>query len=368
MYRPSIKSNWTIMGLAVVSVVLYVISENSRVEVKAPYYNEKIEASVLMRNALEAIRDNRAAKVILDEKLGDPLVVTMTGQKYSLITTEEGLLASKMTALNPNFAAVVVDMLSEAGVKKGDKIAIGMTGSFPGFNLAVLSACKVLGLEPVIISSLGSSSWGANEEDFTWLDVEALLREKDIFPYKSIAASIGGGNDEGFGLSDSGRAVLLNTIAKYEIPLIHEASLDKSIDKRMEYYGDVKKYKAYINIGGGIASLGHLANEQIVEPGFNYRLEPRNYPGLGVMHRFGYDTPVINLAHVTRLRARYDLPQAPNPLPPIGIGKVFTETRYDLKIAIISLVIIALMLAAVFRLDKQVFRLAEKGEEPDALL
>ncbi len=368
MYRPSIKSPATMVMLAVVALGLYVLSEYSRIEVKSDFYSEKVRAADQMRQALEVIREHRVARGVFNEEYGDPLAAVMIGQKYSVITTKEGLLVSKLTALNPNFAAVIVEMLKEAGVNDGDKIAVAMTGSFPGLNVALLSACKVLGLEPVIITSLGSSSWGANEEDFTWLDMESLLRRKNVFSYKSVAASLGGGNDNGFGLSKLGRSLLREAAQRNDVPLIEEDDIRKSIARRMEIYGDVKQYKVFVNIGGGIASLGHPANADIIESGFHHRLLPKNYPGIGVINHFGYEVPVIQLTNIDRLIRIYDLPSAPNPLPPTGSGTVFVKEKYDLRITVASLLIITILLIAVFAFDKKTFKLSDQGADPDSLI
>jgi len=368
MYRPSIKSTPTLVLLAVISLVLYIVSEYSRVEVRAPYYEEKVAASKTMRQAMGVILEHRAAKIIVNENLGDPLTAVLIGQKYSATTTEEGLLASKITALNPNFAAAVVEMLKQAGVQKDDKVAVAMSGSFPGLNLAVFSACQVLGVEPLIITSLGSSSWGANEEDFTWLDIETLLWNKGLFRFKSSAATLGGGNDDGFGLSQLGISLLKDAAMRNGVALLEEKDLNVNIKRRLDIYGNIEQYKAYINVGGGIASLGHPANSDIIDSGFNYRLLPKNYPGFGVINHFGSKIPVIHLANIDRLIRLYKLPLAPNPLPEAGTGAIFFKEKYDLRVTIASLVIIAFMLGAVFRLDKKLFKISDQGTDPENLL
>jgi poly-gamma-glutamate system protein len=367
MYRPSIKSKRTLAFLAIIALVLFYISDRSQVEIEAPYHKEKIAAAEEMLGAMKVIQERRAAQGVFPEELGDPLAMILVGQSYSLTTTKEGLLSSKHTALNPNFAAVILDLLKAADVQKGDKIAVGMSGSFPGLNIALLAACKVIGAEPVIISSLGSSAWGANEDDFTWLDIEKTLRDAEVFPYKSVAASIGGGEDAGSGLSKKGRQLLRDAAVRCETPMIEAETLQKSIAERMRIFGAPSSYKAYVNIGGGIASLGHTANADLIEPGFHHRLKPLNYPGIGVINLFGKETAVIQLQNVEILRRRYDLPLAPSPLPPVGIGKVFSEPRYDLRVTVASLALIFFLLAGVFRLDKAVFRLSDKGADPDSL-
>jgi len=368
MFRPSIKSRRTLVIIALVSLALYYYSEHSRVQVKAFCYDDKVAAAQKMMFAMEVLRDYRVAQGVFPEELGDPLASVMIGDKYSQITTEEGLLSSKLTALNPNFAGAVVEMIKQTGAKRGDKIAVGVTGSFPGLNLAVMSACDVLGIEPVIISSEGASSWGANNEDFTWLDMEKVLRDNGVFSYKSVAASIGGGGDIGIGLSQNGRALLREAIERNDVPLIEERELQKSIADRMEIYGDPKQYAAYVNVGGGVSSMGHPMNSELIEPGYNFRLNNKNYPGIGVINLFGSKIPVIQLLKVENLSVKYDLPIAPNPLPPVGTGRVFIEEKYDLRIAGASLIIIALMLAGIFRLDKKVFKLKQEGVDPDTLI
>ena len=71
-------------------------------------------------------------------------------------------------------------------------MAVSFSGSFPALNIAVLSAARVLDLHPVIISSVGSSMYGANQPEMTWLDMERILADKGLFPYRSNAASLGG--------------------------------------------------------------------------------------------------------------------------------------------------------------------------------
>ena len=116
----------------------------------------------------------------------------LIGVEYTDITTTLGSLAAKRTSTNPAFAAVVVDMLDRAGVRRGDAVAVSFSGSFPALNIAVLSAARALDLRPVIISSVGSSTYGANQPEMTWLDMERVLAEAGLFPYRSIAASLGG--------------------------------------------------------------------------------------------------------------------------------------------------------------------------------
>jgi len=77
-------------------------------------------------------------------------------------------------------------MLMESELKKNDVVAVAFTGSLPGLNIAVLSALQTLNLKPLVITSVGASNWGANDPYFTWLDMERLLYDAEIFNYRSL--------------------------------------------------------------------------------------------------------------------------------------------------------------------------------------
>jgi poly-gamma-glutamate system protein len=53
------------------------------------------------------------------------------------LTTDAGNLEAKQTAINPNWAAVIVDLLQQANVKERDPVAVSFSGSFPALNIAV---------------------------------------------------------------------------------------------------------------------------------------------------------------------------------------------------------------------------------------
>ena len=64
----------------------------------------------------------------------------LLGPEFTELTSTPGEEGAKRSTLNPEFAAVMVRYFHEAGLKEGDSIAIGSSGSFPGFLIAVLTA------------------------------------------------------------------------------------------------------------------------------------------------------------------------------------------------------------------------------------
>src|SRR4029079_3902416 len=75
---------------------------------------------------------------------------------------------------------------------------------FPRRNFWPSAACETLKLEPLVICSASASEWGANVPALMWPDMERRLRDAGLFSAKSIACSIGGVQDRGFGLTEEG--------------------------------------------------------------------------------------------------------------------------------------------------------------------
>ena len=87
-------------------------------------------------------------------------------------------------------------------------------------KIAVLSALEVLDIGATIISSCGSSSFGATDTTMIWLDMEKYLFDKKIINNQSTLASIGGASDIGRNMLDSGKELCkrkISNILKKEI-------------------------------------------------------------------------------------------------------------------------------------------------------
>jgi poly-gamma-glutamate system protein len=264
----------------------------------------------------------------------------------------------------------------QLGLKKNDTVAVLMTGSMPGANIAVLTACKALGLNPVTISSIGASQWGANQIDFTWLDMERILFEKELILSTSIAASIGGRNDMGRLLSVKGRNIILDNIKKHNIPLIKKDRLSDNIEERMNYlnkYSSIDSYDAIINVGGGVASLGTSFNLKLLSPGVVSRADMNTIGTEGGIE--GVFSKFINLnvlgLHILNIRPlieQYNMKFAPIPLPEIGVGSLYAIERYNLLVALICFLIVSGSVFLVGFQSKQKIKEHLIQHEPDSLL
>ncbi len=329
----SIKSVWILSFLAILSLTAFMIAEKFKIYEKDKWYDDKLAASKLAEQARNALKNFRLQNAVFIDNVNDPNETGIIGQKYSPITTDRGLLTAKLSTTNPNFAAVVVDLLKKANLKKGDKIAIALTGSLPALNIATIAAVQTLGLDPIIISSIGSSNWGANDPEYTWLDMERILFDAGIFKEISIAASMGGGSDIGRGLSPEGRRMLKEAVQRNQIPLIYDESLSNNIEQRMVLYekdAANQPIKAYINVGGGIASLGSSLNGDMIPTGLSMQLPDKNYPIYGTMLKMAKrGIPIIHLQNLASLMKEYGLENNPYPLPIPGEGRMYSTLKYN---------------------------------------
>ncbi len=348
--------------LAILSILFFYLAEKSQKPQKSPHYDQKIKAAELAKSAQDIIKKELSNRGYVIDVQNDPNMSGMIGPQYSLITTDRGYIRDKLISTNPNNAAVIVDLLNRADVEPGDKIAVTFTGAFPAMNVAVMAACKVMGLKPVIITSIGASTWGANWEEFTWLDMESALVESGIWDYKSVAASLGGGNDGGRGLSPQGRELLEQAIARNNVEFISSidendlsGSLEANIEKRIEIFDEAAgsdEYKAVVNVGGGLAAVGSSQNGKLMLPGYNAHLWDREMPARGAINILAERRlPVIHLLQIDDFAHKYQLPAEVVPEPVIGEGSIFVQERYSITTTVIYTVILLLILYGAIRLD-----------------
>jgi poly-gamma-glutamate system protein len=265
-YRAPSVSHAALVLVALVALTALVAVESLPVHKKQPYYENKLMAARLMREAMSAIKAEKLRRGIAIDPQSDPGRTGLIGSSLTPVTSNTGYLSAKQASTNPNFAAVLVQLLEAAGTQRGDVVAVGLTGSFPALNIAAYAAIQTLGLQPIVITSAAASEWGANQIDLLWIDMERVLNEKGIFRFRSVAASRGGIDDRGFGMSAEGRALLDAAIERNGLTALESKSLPEAIERRMQLYeqrANGRRIKAYINIGGGTASVGtHVGRKQ----------------------------------------------------------------------------------------------------------
>ncbi|MDR7544385.1 MAG: poly-gamma-glutamate system protein [Armatimonadota bacterium] len=307
-----------------------------------PHSGAMRQAAVRAADAIAVIRRARQARGLPLDPYADPNRTGLVGVESSPITTTVGDLAAKRTTTNPNMAAALVRWLADAGVRPGAVVAVGASGSFPGLIIATLAAAHALGAEPVVISSVASSSWGANLPSFTWLDMEAALVAEGWGP-RSVAASPGGDADVGAGLDADGRAMLQAAMTRNRVLPIRGEGLRERVAARMAAYDAAvagRALAAFVNVGGAAANVGTCPEILRVAPGVHRRLPTcRGEPGvLWLMSLRG--VPVVHLLHVDGIAAAFGLPRDPVPLPVPGLGAPFARMPRRAAVAMLALLLI----------------------------
>lgn len=343
--------------LGIIAALSFIIVENTKVNQEQDYFKEKLRAAELAHKAAVHLKKVQYGDDEMIDNLNDPNETGLIGQEFTSITTGKGSLPIKVSTTNPNFAALVVQLLHDANLEKGDNVAICMTGSFPGLNIAALAAIKTLELNPLIICSGTSSTWGATNPNFTWTDMLLSLNKANIISYQPIANSIGGNQDIGRGLSNDGVQHVLNAIKRSDKPFINGNSLEENINSRITYFDKNENgnpIKLYINIGGGAASLGSVENGKSFKPGLSTDIKLIDIPDkLGVLFEMAKrDLPIIHLLHIEKLLKQYDLPREPFPLPKAGTGSLFAVEKYNLILVSVFTLIIVGLLGGIMYIDK----------------
>ena len=283
-------------------------------------------ATALMAHALESIKALRNSQGLPINRELDPNQTGIIGDEFTPLTTSNGELEAKRTSANPVFAAILVRYLWDAGLTRGDVVAVGASGSLPGLLLATLSAACVLKLEPIVIYSVGASMYGANIPGFTFVDMLARLRTDGLLPYRLTAVSPGGDEDSGTGaLFDEAGTALVAETRRSGLPMVAGASLAERIAWRLHAYdtgAGGRPIRCFVNIGGASANFGDTP-EALALPNGLLRHVARvpSSPTRGLVFEFASrGVPVVHLLHVAGLARDNHLPYDPMPMPRSGKG------------------------------------------------
>jgi poly-gamma-glutamate system protein len=234
----------------------------------------------------------------------------MIGDEWSEITTTLGSLDAKEISTNPDFSALIVRLLHEAKISKGDKVGVILSGSFPSLAVSALTAIQVMGAEALVMSSIGASTYGANQPEATWCDMESVLKRAGLH-FSTVLVSMGAGEDAGVGLSEEGKAIIKNTAYRNKVDLYIPGSLMESIDKRVGIFASAD-ISLLINIGGNETALGGCSHSLSIPNGLHSTLTVCSDDDRGVIARMSESgVPFINMLDIKDLASRYGIDVSP---------------------------------------------------------
>ncbi len=319
---PRLASGWLLL-LAALSVSTWLLAEDRLGGYTHPRYLEMLAAAHTVQAAIGVIRAEKIARGLMQLPEFDPNRTGLIGSEFTDITTTLGVLTSKRTATNPDFAAALVRILAGLPVGPGDAVVIVLSGSFVGGNIAALAAVEALGIRPVVVSSLGASMWGASDPDFNWLEIEAVLRSRRILRAKSLLSVLGGGGAVGRSMGEAGRAELLASAARHGITIVQEKPfadlMDTIVAAIVKEVGTADRIRVVVNVGGSLLALGSCPESYEFPIGLS-RHPPScsdGTPGL-LMRLSERGAPTLHVLNLRRLALDYGLPYDPVPLAQVG--------------------------------------------------
>lgn len=345
-----IRTGYLLAALAVAAAFLAAVLLTARQD-KGRMADEQLEAARIMAETEEYLKQMIQQKGILLQP-EDLNATFLIGPEVTELTTTTGVLEAKRTSLVPDMAAMMVRFYDEAGLEKGDTVAIGSSGSFPGLAIASIAAAQVMGLKIKVIASLGASMYGATRVEFNIFDILLSMRGGGFADFELTAVSqgstndLGGGAWDGFlyeGTKEIFRRICTETAADTEAVFIDGPDLAASIKARLELFGDID---LFVNVGGAGACNGTTTRILDVPAGLVTSFDgiPEDETRGLVFEYLAEGIPVVNLLNVRQLAQNNGIPYDPVPMPQPGESDVYKETRYSIWLIIAGLVSIAAIL------------------------
>ena len=110
-FIPAIQKTSTLVFLSCLAMICFIVSINTKTVNVSGSYDKKIIAAKFMESAMKVLKDHRMGSSVFIDIENDPNETGLIGSPFSLITTDEGDLDSKLTTLDPNFSAAMVEYL-----------------------------------------------------------------------------------------------------------------------------------------------------------------------------------------------------------------------------------------------------------------
>lgn len=306
------KMGWILW--AVLLIGCYFGLQQTALVLPSPDREAKLEAANLAKLAMDTIKEYRLdhqielADPTKNNQTVDPYETGMIGYWFTDITTTTGDLEAKQLSTNPNFAAMIVAMFHEIGLKEGDQVGVMLSGSFPALNISLISAIETLGLDACIMASIGASNYGATIPEFTFYDMMRVLNDQEIFLSQIDYLSLGGENDNGEGFSEATKTAIKSRVE--DSLWIEEADYEDNVHLRMELFAEhAPRMKAFLNVGGHQSAIGQGFSSFIGQNGLILKTKRLYTADRGLINRYlEQNIPVIHLIHVKDLALTYQLP------------------------------------------------------------
>ena len=336
------KQNRRLLSLFVVLIAGVLIVHSFFTPAKArPNAVLMHEAAKLSQSWFTIIAEKKQELGIQSDVISNVPNKALIGNDWSEMTTTLGSREAKELTTNPDFAALMVKLLSEAGIKKGKRVGVMLSGSFPALAIATFSALQTMEIDALVICSLGASSFGANQPRATWLDYENWLSTDGGFKYHSSLITRGAENDIGDGLIEAGIDSLERAVKRNNRYFFIPRNLSEAIETRVTRFKEAH-IDLLINIGGGQAAMGSCVHNLSIPNGLHLHYEGCRDNERGVITRISEQgIPFIHLLNIKDLAVQNGIPIAPGKTYSASTG--LYEIRKTSKAAIGGVLVLGLI-------------------------
>ena len=345
--------------LAAAVLVIYLLGRR----VRLPYADEMEAAARLQQRVTAAIKAERLSRGY-DLAPEDTLGLGLMGTRVSPITTSLGSEEAKRTSQLPDFAALAVRYLHEAGVRPGDRVGACFSASFPGIDLGVLCAAEVMGVDLSYSVSIGASNLGANLPGYVLPEMILTAYEAGLVSTLPDLITLGGDGDAGENMlayllddeEDIREVEDMKTRLEAEGLTVtyYVDGYEADVLDRMARMGDIA---AFINVGGNILGMGDTDAAVSFGQGLLPEAEPKIGPQSGLVERYlSLGVPTIHFLNIKQICTEVGIPYDPMAVPEIGVSGVYFSRRYSRPAvaAALALFLVATVAVEVWAKRKQV--------------
>lgn len=255
-----------------------------------------------VRNGQKALWDKQIQMGLPLSVEEDRLRTGLIGVEWSHLTTTLGSLEAKRTSCNPLWAAQFLNWFDRLGLKPGDRVVIYSSSSFPGLLFSAIAAAESRELEILLAVSLGSSTWGANRPEFTWIQMSGALLEGGYIKTRPAFYTAGGAAESGLDLPPEILRRLREMSDEDGTRLIIPGTIKNAVSYKSQEMLAFEP-KLFISIGGSHANLGDSAEASDIPNGLLLPEAAVSYPiGDGVIaSALSSGVPVLNLLNIKKL-------------------------------------------------------------------
>jgi poly-gamma-glutamate system protein len=260
-----------------------------------------------VRSGQRALWETQASFGVSLSRADDGLETGFIGTEWSDLSTTLGEIGAKRTSCDPLWALRCLDWFDDLGIKRGERVAIYSSASFPGLLFSVLAAAEERELDILLVVSLGSSSWGANRVEFPWPMMYKTLADGGFIGTRPAFCTPGGAGERGDGIAPELMERLRVLSMENGVPFVVPRDLADAVRFKFDAllrFGP----RLLINIGGSNANLGRIAAD--IPPGLLRPDDADKIPiGDGVIAKALHSgIPVLHLLNMRRLALENDIP------------------------------------------------------------